>query len=167
MIQDAKKDKMNLVIRSGYRSYAAQKALYEKYVAIDGQTIAESYSARPGQSEHQTGLAYDIGSRESVINLSIQFGQTPEGKWLKEHAHEYGFIIRYGENQTNITGYQYEPWHIRYVGKSHAGILYKSGKTLEEYLGLYKKPVTKQKKTTKTPIMKVVTTEQPKNNTSQ
>ncbi|TDM39300.1 D-alanyl-D-alanine carboxypeptidase family protein [Macrococcoides goetzii] len=155
MIVDAQKDNMHLVVRSAYRSYAAQKALYDKFVALDGQQIAESYSAKPGQSEHQTGLAYDIGSRESVANMSIQFGQTPEGNWLKENAHKYGFIIRYGKDKTHITGYRYEPWHIRYVGKVHAAKLYRSGQTLEEYLGVYKKPVAKKIS------RKVATTEQP------
>ncbi|WP_414042430.1 D-alanyl-D-alanine carboxypeptidase family protein [Macrococcus sp. EM39E] len=173
MIQDAKNEHMHLVIRSGYRSYAAQEKLYEKFVAIDGQQIAESYSARPGQSEHQTGLAYDIGSVESTANTSIQFGQTQEGKWLEKNAHKYGFIIRYGKNQSHITGYQYEPWHIRYVGKKHALNLFKSGKTLEEYLGVYKKPtikkrvikhpvVTEESLTTETPVISEhpVTTEE-------
>lgn len=155
MIVDAQKDNMHLVVRSAYRSYAAQKALYDKFVALDGQQIAESYSAKPGQSEHQTGLAYDIGSRESVANMSIQFGQTREGNWLKENAHKYGFIIRYGKDKTHITGYRYEPWHIRYVGKVHAAKLYRSGQTLEEYLGVYKKPVAKKIS------RKVATTEQP------
>lgn len=155
MIEDAEIDNMHLVIRSAYRSYAAQKALYDKFVALDGQQIAESYSAKPGQSEHQTGLAYDIGSRESVANMSIQFGQTAEGNWLKENAHKYGFIIRYGKGKTHITGYRYEPWHIRYVGKLHAAKLYRTGQTLEEYLGVYKKPIAKKIS------QKVATTEQP------
>lgn len=155
MIVDAQTDNMHLVVRSAYRSYAAQKALYDKFVALDGQQIAESYSAKPGQSEHQTGLAYDIGSRESVANMSIQFGQTPEGNWLKENAHKYGFIIRYGKDKTHITGYRYEPWHIRYVGNEHAAKLYRSGQTLEEYLGVYKKPVAKKIS------RKIPTTEEP------
>lgn len=155
MIVDAQTDNMHLVVRSSYRSYAAQKALYDKFVALDGQQIAESYSAKPGQSEHQTGLAYDIGSRESVVNMSIQFGQTPEGNWLKENAHKYGFIIRYGKDKTHITGYRYEPWHIRYVGNEHAAKLYRSGQTLEEYLGVYKKPVAKKIS------RKIPTTEEP------
>lgn len=163
MIQDAKKEDMHLIVRSAYRSYAAQKALYDKFVAIDGQQIAESYSAKPGHSEHQTGLAYDIGSRESVADLSIQFGQTREGNWLKDNAHKYGFIIRYGKNKTNITGYRYEPWHIRYVGKVHAVKIYRTNQTLEEYLGLYKSNTKKKKSRS------VVTTEQPviENNTSK
>ncbi|WP_414055360.1 M15 family metallopeptidase [Macrococcus equi] len=167
MIQDAKKDNMHLVVRSAYRSYAAQKTLYEQFVQKDGQSLAETYSARPGQSEHQTGLAFDIGSRESVANLNIQFGQTPEGKWLKDHAHLYGFIIRYGKNKTHITGYRYEPWHIRYVGKTHAAKLYKSGQSLEEYLGLYKRSrVTHQavhtkNATTEEPVKQINTLEQP------
>ncbi|MGK0553962.1 M15 family metallopeptidase [Macrococcus capreoli] len=147
MIKDAAQDNMHLVIRSGYRSYADQQALYNSFVAKDGQAMAETYSAKPGQSEHQTGLAFDIGSRESVADISIQFGQTEEGNWLKAHAHEYGFIIRYGKGKIHITGYQYEPWHIRYVGKNHAARLYRSGQTLEEYLGVYKPSVNKKKVT--------------------
>ncbi|MCE4957470.1 M15 family metallopeptidase [Macrococcoides caseolyticum] len=157
MMVDAQKDNMHLVIRSGYRSYAAQKILYDQFVAQNGLQYAESYSAMPGHSEHQTGLAYDIGSRESAQNSFIQFGQTKEGKWLSEHAHEYGFIIRYPKGKTAITGYQYEPWHIRYVGKIHAARLYQTGKTLEEYLGLYKKTVIKPKQKVK----QVVSTELP------
>ncbi|GGB10661.1 D-alanyl-D-alanine carboxypeptidase family protein [Macrococcus hajekii] len=129
---------LHYAIRSGYRSYAEQDALYHSYVARDGKEAADKYSAEPGHSEHQTGLAFDLGSRESVKDFTISFGDTPEGKWLQNHAHLYGFIIRYPEGKTRVTGYQYEPWHIRYVGKNLAQTLYKSKLTLEEYYGIVK-----------------------------
>lgn len=127
---------LQFVVRSGYRSYQEQEALYNSYVARDGQVAADTYSAQAGHSEHQTGLAFDIGSVASTNDFTISFGTTPEGAWLKQHAHEYGFIIRYPEGKEKITGYQYEPWHIRYVGKSLAEKLYRSHQTLEEYFKL-------------------------------
>lgn len=129
-------DGLQFVVRSGYRSYQEQEALYNDYVARDGQAAADTYSARPGHSEHQTGLTYDIGSVESANDFTVSFGTTPEGAWLKQHAHEYGFIIRYPEGKEKITGYQYEPWHIRYVGQPLAKKLYNSGQILEEYFHL-------------------------------
>lgn len=113
---------------SGYRSYDYQTSLYNNYVAIDGEDAANRYSAKPGYSEHQTGLAFDIGE------LNYQFGETPAGIWLAQHAHEYGFIIRYPQGKENVTGYMYEPWHVRYLG-DQASSVYASGLTLEEYLG--------------------------------
>ncbi|KAA1037712.1 M15 family metallopeptidase [Macrococcus equipercicus] len=130
---------LQFVIRSGYRSYSEQQHLYTEYVARDGQQAADQYSARPGHSEHQTGLTFDIGSVASVNDFTVSFGDTPEGAWLQQHAHDYGFIVRYPEGKTFITGYQYEPWHVRYVGTALASELYKNNETLEEYLGLYKK----------------------------
>ena len=129
---------LQFVIRSGYRTYEHQAQLYSEYVARDGQVAADKYSAQPGHSEHQTGLTFDIGSVASTNDFRISFGNTPEGAWLQDHAHEYGFIIRYPEGKEHITGYQYEPWHVRYVGQSLAEELYDSHETLEEYLGLYK-----------------------------
>lgn len=116
---------------SGYRSYDYQAQLYQSYVNRDGQAKADTYSARPGYSEHQTGLAFDVGQ------LDYGYGDTPEGKWLYEHAHEYGFIIRYQKGKEQITGYTYEPWHIRYVGVKAASEIYQKGITLEEYLNVY------------------------------
>ena len=116
---------------SGYRSYDYQATLYNNYVAIDGQEAADRYSARPGTSEHQTGLAFDIGQ------LDDNFGNTPAGQWLAQHAHEYGFIIRYPQGKEHITGYMYEPWHVRYLGVDLATSVYNSHLTLEEYLGVY------------------------------
>lgn len=116
---------------SAYRSYDYQAGLYNDYVARDGKEAADRYSAQPGKSEHQTGLAFDIGQ------LDDSFGDTPAGKWLAQHAHEYGFIIRYPKGKEHITGYMYEPWHVRYLGVDTATTVYRSGLTLEEYLNDY------------------------------
>ena len=114
---------------SGYRSYAYQASLYNSYVAQDGQELADTYSARPGHSEHQSGLAFDIGA------LDNGYGNTPGGRWLNAHCADYGFILRYPAAKESITGYQYEPWHVRYVGKEIASRIMSQGITLEEYLG--------------------------------
>lgn len=127
---------LNFVLRSAFRSYETQTSLYNQYVTRDGQKMADTYSARPGHSEHQTGLAFDLGNIEGNDDFMESFENTKEGEWLKSHAHEYGFIIRYPKGKTDITGYQYEPWHLRYLGKPTAEKVYESGLTLEEYLGL-------------------------------
>lgn len=114
---------------SGFRSYATQQRVYSGWVNTYGQTQADRISARPGHSEHQTGMAIDVNS------LDESFGETSEGKWLAKNAHKYGFIIRYPQGKEGITGYAYEPWHIRYVGEI-AEDIYNSGLTLEEYLGV-------------------------------
>lgn len=126
----AKADGLDLTIASGFRSYELQKNLYNKYVTRDGKEKADTYSARPGHSEHQTGLAMDINK------ASDSFHNTPEAKWLAENCWKYGFIIRYPEGKQNITGYKYESWHVRYLGEELAKTVYDSGKTLEEYLGI-------------------------------
>lgn len=120
----------SMPIISGFRSYETQSRLYNNYVARDGEAKANTYSAKPGQSEHQTGLAFDVGA------LDDNYGNTAAGRWLSENAHKYGFIIRYMKGKENITGYQYEPWHIRYVGETVAADIYSKGLTLEEYLGV-------------------------------
>lgn len=130
MAAAAKDDGISLWIASGYRSYDYQQGLYDKYVRINGQEKADTFSARPGHSEHQTGLAFDL----NIIDDS--FAGTPEAEWIAAHCHEYGFIIRYPEGKQDITGYQYEPWHVRYLGKETAQKVYDSGLTLEEYLGI-------------------------------
>lgn len=135
MANDALKDGVNLRVISGFRSYNTQVSLYNNYVARDGKAAADTYSARAGHSEHQTGLAADINSLEqSFIN-------TKEGKWLNDNCANYGFIVRYPKGKESITGYMYEPWHIRYVGESVAKDLYNNGNwiTLEEYLGITSK----------------------------
>jgi LAS superfamily LD-carboxypeptidase LdcB len=120
---------------SGYRSYSTQAALYNSYVQSDGQAAADTYSARPGHSEHQTGLAIDVGN--GTCNLEICFGATAAGKWLAANAHSYGFVIRYPNGKTSTTGYQYEPWHLRYIGTSVSKDMHTKGiATLEEYFGI-------------------------------
>ena len=132
MKSDASKDGVKLEIISGFRSYTKQTNTYNRYVSQDGKEKADTYSARPGHSEHQTGLAADINS------LSQSWGDTKEGKWLNNNCYKYGFIIRYVKGKESITGYMYEPWHIRYVGVEIATKLYNNGSwiTLEEYLGI-------------------------------
>lgn len=135
----AQKQGLNIVTLSDFRSYDTQVQLYQSYVNRDGKAAADKYSARPGYSEHQTGLAFDVGKPGSDKNLKIDFADTKEGQWLKENAYKYGFIIRFDKDKTKSTGYQYEPWHLRYLGKTKAKKVYDSGKSLEEYLGLYPK----------------------------
>ncbi len=130
MVAAAKEDGISLWIISGYRSYETQEAVYNNYVANNGQADADTYSARPGHSEHQTGLAFDINQ------ISYSFGETPAGKWVAEHAAEYGFIVRYPQEKQHITGYIYEPWHLRYLGTELAMDVFESGLCLEEYLNI-------------------------------
>ncbi len=120
----------DMPLLSGYRSYDLQTSLYNNYVATYGQAEADTFSARPGTSEHQTGLAMDVGWIDDA------FANTPAGIWLAENCYKYGFIIRYQKNKESITGYKYEPWHIRYLGKDIAKDVYESGLCLEEYLGV-------------------------------
>lgn len=137
MAQDAKKQGFELVAFSTYRSYEYQATLYNSYVARDGKEKADRYSARPGYSEHQTGLAFDIGEKgREDLWLEEAFGESPAGKWLAENAHKYGFILRYPKGKENITGYMYEAWHFRYLGVELATKVKESGLTLEEYLGI-------------------------------
>lgn len=133
MQQAAWNDGISLWIASGFRSYDYQAQLYQSYVNRDGKAAADRYSARPGYSEHQTGLAIDVN------NPSSSFNDTKEAKWLSKNCWKYGFIIRYPQNKENITGYKYESWHVRYVGTSLAKKLTQSGKTLEEYFGITSK----------------------------
>ncbi len=129
----AKEDGIGLAGVSGYRSYATQKALFQRYVDRDGLEAASRYSARPGHSEHSTGLAMDVTGSDGKCAATDCFGGTPAALWLADHAHEYGFIIRYPEGKEEITGYKYEPWHLRYVGVELAEVIYTTGLTLEEY----------------------------------
>ena len=121
---------LNIYVSSGFRSYASQKSIYNRYVGRDGRALADTYSARPGHSEHQTGLAVDLNT------ITQSFGRTKEGRWVAEHCHEYGFIIRYPEGKSHITGYCFEPWHLRYVGIDAATKIAQSGLCLEEYYGI-------------------------------
>ena len=126
----AAEEGLRLYISSGFRSYDTQDVIYHRYVANDGQANADRYSARPGHSEHQTGLAIDLNG------VSDSFGETAEGKWVAAHAHEYGFILRYPKGKEPQTGYMYEPWHIRYVGVEVATKIFVSDLCLEEYYGI-------------------------------
>ena len=135
MQAEALKAKIDLAAFSTYRDFARQKVLYDGYVAKDGQQAADRYSARPGYSEHQTGLAFDIGEAGQEQHwAAASFGDTKGGKWLMENAHRFGFILRYPEGAEHITGYMHESWHYRYVGKEIAAEIYAAGVTLEEYL---------------------------------
>lgn len=125
-----------LVFGSGYRSEALQKQFYDSYAAKSGAAAADKFSARPRYSEHQTGLSFDLTSKSGKCHLEICFGDMPEGKWAAENAHKFGFIIRYPNSKVDKTGYQSEPWHLRYVGRKLAGEIKKSGQTLEEFFGL-------------------------------
>lgn len=130
LVNGASASGVGLYVVSGYRSYWLQQDLYNRYCAADGKAAADTYSARPGHSEHQTGLAMDVNS------LSASFAYTREGIWLANHAHEYGFVIRYGATKQAQTGYVYEPWHIRYLGIDLAKAVYASGLCLEEFFGI-------------------------------
>jgi D-alanyl-D-alanine carboxypeptidase len=139
MFKGARNDGLELFAVSGYRSYKRQNELYEAEVQSVGVDKAAQAVAVPGNSEHQTGLSMDISSQSAGLNLNEQFGQTEEGKWLAKNAHKYGFILRYPKGKEKITGYMYEPWHFRYVGKKAAAEIYKNNWTLEEYFEIVKK----------------------------
>ncbi|SHN79464.1 MULTISPECIES: M15 family metallopeptidase [unclassified Paenibacillus] len=129
----AKADDIELRAVSGYRSYQRQVSIYNNNVKTKGKEYTDRVSSVPGHSEHQTGLAIDVSSPSVGNAIEEVFGTSKEGQWLAEHAAEYGFIIRYPKGEEGITGYVYEPWHIRYVGTDLAPDVVKSGLTLEEY----------------------------------
>lgn len=133
MFEAAKNDGIYLIGRSGYRSYATQKVTYESKVSKWGKEQADRFSAKAGASEHQTGLAIDIISTE-YGQLHTDFQYTTTYKWLTEHCYEYGFILRYPKGKYDITGYNFEPWHYRYVGVENAKDISSKNLTLEEYL---------------------------------
>ncbi len=135
MVATMKKSKLNVIGISGYRSFQSQLYVLSGYVKTKGFSKANRTSACPGQSEHQTGLAMDIGSTGNHGVLGLSFGKTNEYKWIIKNADQYGFIIRYPLGKEKITGYSYEPWHLRYVGTKLAGVLKKNKWTLEEYYG--------------------------------
>ncbi|MCE4956610.1 M15 family metallopeptidase [Macrococcoides caseolyticum] len=120
----------------GFRSYATQQYLYNQYVYNYGATYANRISARPGTSEHQLGLAMDIRDGSNYGTLTTAFEYTRASKFLQKNAHKYGFIIRYLKGKEHITGFMYEPWHIRYVGRTHATRIKANKVTLEEYFGI-------------------------------
>ena len=126
----AAQEGLDLYIGSDYRDYAYQVKIYNNYCEMYGSEQADSFSARPGYSEHQTGLTIDCNTIDDA------FGDTPEAAWLAQHCADYGFIIRFPQGKEDVTGYQYEPWHIRYVGVDIAKEIQKYDLTLEEYLGV-------------------------------
>lgn len=130
MAQDAKEQGYTIRAISAYRSYDYQKELYDNYLSKDSIENVDTYSARPGHSEHQTGLVIDIDNKEKNFE---NFENTKEYTWMKDNAHLYGFILRYPKNKENITGYNYESWHYRYVGKEIATYIKNNNITLDEY----------------------------------
>ncbi|MFS0836979.1 D-alanyl-D-alanine carboxypeptidase family protein [Paenibacillus sp. 1P03SA] len=134
MFDAAKKAGTPLAGVSAYRSHSTQTTLFNRYVQKDGEDAAKKYSAVPGHSEHETGLAIDVAGSTGKCAAEDCFGGTPEAKWLEDHAHEYGFIIRYPKGKESVTGYQYEPWHLRYVGIQMAKDIKAKNTTMEEYL---------------------------------
>ena len=119
---------------SGFRSEQSQQEVYESYVGNEGEAAANTFSAKAGHSEHQTGLAIDLMGIDGTCPAEPCFGETPQAAWLVEHADEFGFIIRYPEGKEEVTTYQAEPWHLRYVGVPAAKAMVAGGMTLEEYL---------------------------------
>ena len=130
-----------LILNSGFRTYKNQKGLYNRTRDTRGLAVAEKLSARPGHSEHQLGLAADFSARGQGCVIMVCFGKTEAGIWLAENAHEYGFVLRYPKGYKPITGFQYEPWHFRYVGVELATEMKTKGiSTLEEFWGLESAP---------------------------
>ena len=136
---------VTIYVGSGYRSYATQASLFASNVRQHGEAKANRFSSRPGHSEHQSGLAVDFGGIDRACWVEDCFERTAAGKWLAAHAHEYGFILRYPKGKEKITGYQYEPWHFRYVGRELAGALHQSGLTMEEAWSYIEEAMTKLK----------------------
>lgn len=135
LYRDAKKEGYDLKVCSAYRTYSTQKTLYANAVKNKGQKTADIRSAYAGRSEHHTGYAIDITSKSMGWGLKQDFADYPDGAWINDHCSEYGFIIRYPKDKTAVTGYDYEPWHLRYVGTDAAAEITEQGITLEEYLG--------------------------------
>lgn len=135
MQADAKAVGLNIYIASGYRPYVSQNKIYNNYIKRDGKKAADTYSARPGYSEHQSSYAFDLNS------INDSFAKTDEGKWVNNNAYLYGFIIRFPKGKSDYTGYKYESWHLRYVGYALAKKLYNDGDwlSLEEYFGVSSK----------------------------
>lgn len=139
MFASAKESGISLFAVSGYRSFDRQKNLFDAEVNRVGEEKAEQAVAVPGSSEHQSGLAMDIGSQSTNFQLTEGFADTKEGKWLAENAHRFGFILRYPKGKETITHYEFEPWHFRYVGVKAATSIYEHQWTLEEYFQEVKK----------------------------
>ena len=138
MFEAAKEDGVRLSVVTGYRSYSKQATIYQRKVATTGsEEKADELVARAGTSEHQLGLAMDV-SKNGSSSLTERFAETEEGQWVYQNAHRFGFIVRYLEGYEEITGYSYEPWHVRYVGREHAAAIYASQEPMETYMTDYK-----------------------------
>ena len=134
MMAAIQSEDMELAATSGYRSYESQQAVYAENYAEDGVESTDETTARPGYSEHQTGLAVDVISIDNPDCIEGDcFADTPEGEWVAQNAHRFGFIIRYPDGAEDVTGYHYEPWHVRYVGVETAAEVFELDTTLEEY----------------------------------
>lgn len=130
-----------LASNSAYRSFSYQQGIYNDDVRTSGQAVADGLTARPGYSEHQTGLAIDIGAESGACSLKACFADTPEGKWLAANAWRFGFLLRYPADKVPVAGFSFEPWHYRYVGTELAAELNRTGTaTLEEFFGLAAAP---------------------------
>jgi zinc D-Ala-D-Ala carboxypeptidase len=141
MFAAAARDGVVMVLASGYRSYATQVATYNGYVAARGQADADTASARPGYSEHQSGWAFDIGDGGGACGFEPCFADQPAAVWAKANGHRFGFVVRYPLMFHLITGYYYEPWHLRYIGVEAATDMVRRGiNTVEEYFGLEAAP---------------------------
>ncbi|MDE8585617.1 M15 family metallopeptidase [Arthrobacter sp. NQ4] len=141
MFAAAARDGVTMVLASGYRSYSTQVTTYNGYVAARGQADADTASARPGHSEHQTGWAFDMGDGGGACSFQPCFAEQPAATWAKANGHRFGFVVRYPWMLHPITGYYYEPWHLRYVGVEAATDMLNRGiGTLEEYFGLEAAP---------------------------
>ena len=128
-------------VTSSYRSFALQAQYYQDAIASFGQAAADTTSARPGHSEHQTGLAIDLMSTAKQCRLDDCFGETAAGRWIAEHAWEFGFVVRYPQGADAVTGYAWEPWHLRYVGAEVSTAMHEQGTmALEEHFGLEPAP---------------------------
>lgn len=135
LFEGAAQDGITLYATSGYRSYSTQKAIFDRKLEKMSEKAANASVAKPGYSEHQTGLAMDLEGQTTLgTGLTEAFGESPEGIWVAENCYKYGFIIRYPKGKTNITGYIYEPWHVRYVGREAAEEIKELDVTFEEYI---------------------------------
>ena len=134
LCKDAKSENLTIVANSTYRDFNYQSSLYKRYKNNKGQIYADNYAARPGYSEHQTGLAIDVSTLKSTMD---DFEETKEYKWLIKNAYKYGFILRYPKDKEDITGYNYESWHYRYVGVEAAKIIHEENITFDEYYAYY------------------------------
>ena len=136
MFKAAEDDGVTLQVVSSYRSFEYQQRIYNSYLDEFGDDATDAMSARPGYSEHQTGLAMDVDTPDGDDTLTSAFGDTEAGQWLADHAHEYGFVIRFPEDQEEITGFQYEPWHLRYFSEQYATHITKNSGAAETEFGL-------------------------------